>query len=525
VQIISPKSLALAETQFAVPARLRPRVEFWKYIFTKYGAGHLVFHHREFPQVIFKVVDLTPLREKYGEVQFYAVKKQVDLEHSAEIERAFKHLASGELPQTALQHQIVKVMKGVPGGSGSGSGSGIAKYQRVISEGLIRSQTGIRDKFAASIERSGKYLPMMEEIFAQYGLPRDLTRLPFIESSFDYSAYSSVGAAGIWQFMPATARSFMHVGRVVDERRDPVVATHAAAKYLRSAYQRLGSWPLAITSYNHGVAGVARKVREAGTIDISAIIEHPSERFFGFASGNFYPEFLAAVEVFRDRRKYFPEIRLNAPAQYRSHRIARAISVREAVASFAVDLDELKSLNYALTPAVWQGRYPIPKGFNLRLPPSATINVAYSKKELRDFSSDIQLSNILEEPSVRTRQDVSPRSQNSTIYTVKKGDSLSMIATRLKVSPAELMQANQIVKSKIKVGQVLRVPIKSSKKAASATNKKSTVTTSKRYYTVRPGDNLATIAKKNVIPLKKLQALNMLGSNSRLVAGQKLRLN
>lgn len=82
---------------------------------------------------------------------------------------------------------------------------------------------------------------------------------PFIESSFDYSAHSSVGAAGIWQFMPRTARVYkMAVGRYVDERRDPIKATRAAAKYLKTAYDALGSWPLAIVSYNHGVGGVRK---------------------------------------------------------------------------------------------------------------------------------------------------------------------------------------------------------------------------------------------------------------------------
>jgi membrane-bound lytic murein transglycosylase D len=210
----------------------------------------------------------------------------------------------------------------------------------------------------------------MEQIFvSEYGLPKELTRLPFIESSFDYTAYSSVGAAGIWQFMPRTARSHhLRVGAQIDERRDPIKATRAAAEYLRSAYRSLGSWPLAITSYNHGVGGVRSKVSKAGTDDLAEIIEHPTERYFGFASSNFYPEFLAALEIFDDHKRYFPEIVVEPPLRVVSYPLRSAMSAAYVARQLGMPIEELREANYAILEPVWLGRAKIPAGYTLRVP-------------------------------------------------------------------------------------------------------------------------------------------------------------
>jgi membrane-bound lytic murein transglycosylase D len=247
---------------------------------------------------------------------------------------------------------------------------GASKYRRLLEEDLIRTQTGIRERYADAIRRAWKYLPIIEQIFvSEYGLPKELTRLPFIESSFDYTAYSSVGAAGIWQLMPRTARGFhLVVGRFIDERRDPIKATRAAAEYLRSAYRSLGSWPLAITSYNHGVAGVRSKVVKAGTSDISEIVEHPSERYFGFASSNFYPEFLAALEIFDNHKRYFPEVAEEPPLRVISYPLRSAMSGPYVARQLGIPLEELQEANYAVLDPVWEGRAKIPAGYVLRIP-------------------------------------------------------------------------------------------------------------------------------------------------------------
>jgi membrane-bound lytic murein transglycosylase D len=161
----------------------------------------------------------------------------------------------------------------------------------------IRFQSGIRNRFVEGLLRSVVYLSDMERIFADAGLPRELVLLPHIESSFNTKAYSKAGAAGIWQFMPATGRRFMRIDNRVDERMNVRLSTVAATTLLRENYEELGTWPLAITAYNHGTYGMKLAVETVGTTDFGTIVQRYDGPMFGFASKNFYAEFLAALEA------------------------------------------------------------------------------------------------------------------------------------------------------------------------------------------------------------------------------------
>src|SRR6185436_16598117 len=124
------------------------------------------------------------------------------------------------------------------------------KYKKA--KEAVRTQTGIKNRFAEAIRRSGRYLPHFEEVFAYYGVPKEITRLAFVESMFRERALSKVAAAGLWQFMSGSAKKYMTVDPNLDERYDPVVATHGAARLLLRNYDLLGTWPLAINAYNSG---------------------------------------------------------------------------------------------------------------------------------------------------------------------------------------------------------------------------------------------------------------------------------
>jgi len=357
----------------------------------------------------------------------------------------------------------------------------------------------------------------MEQIFVQeYGLPKELTRLPFVESSFNYTAYSSVGAAGIWQFMPRTARSHrMMVGRYVDERRDPIKATKAAAEYLRSAYSSLGSWPLAITSYNHGVGGVRSKVRKAGTSDLAAIIEDQSERYFGFASTNFFPEFLAAVEIFDQHTKYFPEVSEAQPLRVVSYPIQRAIAASTLASRLGISVDELKEANYALLDPVWSGRASIPSGYTLRVP------VGFRERADRIFGSGAGVS----PPGVPEPARIVPVSSiaSESAYTVKSGETLQSIARKFGVTPADLIAANGLAVATVRSGQQLRITRSASPAAPTSAKSEQTKAAPASYVIVRKGDTLATIAQKRGLSIERLKSPNNLRSHA-IFAGQKLRI-
>jgi membrane-bound lytic murein transglycosylase D len=179
----------------------------------------------------------------------------------------------------------------------------------------MRFQGGMRSRFAEGLVRSWSYLPEMEQIFADAGVPLELTRLPHIESSFENRALSKVGAAGIWQIMPATGRLYLRVNRNVDERLNVRAATMAAAQILRENYEKLGTWPLAITAYNHGANGMRRAVDTVGTTDFGIIVQRYRGPLFGFASQNFYAEFLAALELSQNYKQYFGDLLFAEPSR------------------------------------------------------------------------------------------------------------------------------------------------------------------------------------------------------------------
>ena len=509
---------------FQVPPKLRGRVDFWKDVFAKYGRNQVVIHHREFPHVVFGVLDFSAEAETMGDIELERHKDRVEKDTVVSMKQQIRRLVDGEEPSTPFQESFVEKMRMVPEGARS--------YRRLLDEDLIRTQTGIRERYAQAIGRAWKYLPVMEQIFtSEYGLPKELTRLPFIESSFDYTAYSSVGAAGIWQFMPRTARSHrMLVGRYVDERRDPIKATRGAAEYLRLAYQELGSWPLAITSYNHGVGGVRSKLRAAGTSNLADIIEHPSERFFGFASTNFYPEFLAAVEIFQDHDKYFPEVSVQPPLRLVAYPIRTPMSTAQASRQLGVPLDNLKEANYALLDPVWKGAAKIPAGYVLQVP------VQYTDK-----------MNEVRTPEPIKSRIVTTSSGEGKMYRVTRKDSLQAIAARFNTTPDRIAQMNRLTTSEVQVGQVILVPRNSggstneapvadvvvaaaqqpvpeaSVVKVSTQPKKASAAPTARKHKVRKGETLASIAARygrSIADVKK--ANNMRGST--LIAGQVIRI-
>ena len=172
----------------------------------------------------------------------------------------------------------------------------------------IRFQLGQADRFHEGLIRAQAYEADISRILAERGVPPEIGALPHVESSFNPAAYSRVGAAGLWQFMPGTARRYMRVDSVVDQRLDPYSATEAAANLMLYNYRLLGTWPLAVTAYNHGPGGLWRAQDDLGTNDIAVIVKRFQGATFGFASRNFYVAFLAALEVDRNAEKYFGQL-------------------------------------------------------------------------------------------------------------------------------------------------------------------------------------------------------------------------
>jgi membrane-bound lytic murein transglycosylase D len=349
---------------FPYPATLQPQVEFWKKIFTTYSKYHAVIHDSE-NMKIYKVLDFRSLVDEEGldEATVNEIKKEqtkIEVEQVRAILLKL-HQCSNSCQNLSVEEQkIWNLYRQV---------SDQDKFRAAASEDRLRAQTGVRERFSEGIQASGRYMKAMEEIFRREGVPIELTRLPFIESCFNIEAYSKAGAAGIWQFIPSTGRLYkMRVGSVVDERRDPLLATKAAAQLLRDNYEDLGTWPLAITAYNHGPAGVARAVDTLGTTDIEKIIRSYRGKNFGFASRNFYPEFLAALQVQKNVQKHFGQLQAHKPVAYEEVHVELAVPLKTAARFSDTDAEQLLFLNPALGRAVRSGYAAIPRGYRLRVP-------------------------------------------------------------------------------------------------------------------------------------------------------------
>jgi membrane-bound lytic murein transglycosylase D len=241
----------------------------------------------------------------------------------------------------------------------------IADYDLNEEDGRVRSQRGAREQFISGLKISGRYMSQMRRIFREEGLPFELAYLPLVESSFNVRARSSAGAVGMWQFMLDTGRKFLRINDAVDERRDPLVSTRAAARLLKQNYALLGNWPLAITAYNHGTEGLSRAVSSVESDNLVDIIKRYESPTFGFASKNFYAEFVAAIDVATHSETYFPYLRVHEPFVLKEFEIKRPVAVAALLKPAAISQNDFFDWN----PALSRTAKVLPPGYRVKLPP------------------------------------------------------------------------------------------------------------------------------------------------------------
>jgi membrane-bound lytic murein transglycosylase D len=304
----------------------------------------------------------------------------------------------------------------------------------------VRFQRGQAERFHRGLARAGQWQQRIDDIFRRQGLPTELSALPHVESSYNPEARSSAGAAGLWQFMPATAQRYLRVDKKTDERLDPLKSSRAAAQLLQHNYSILKTWPLAVTAYNHGLAGMRRAVADTGTEDIAEIVERYDGARFGFASRNFYAAFLAALEVSREPEAHFGSQREKFGKRPLAVTTGAFLPIDGVVEAFTTDRQQLRSLNPKLPRTVWSGRLFIPKGYALRLPPNHTLPEAREKLAQLEQTGGY----VAQKPDV--------------YHEVRDGEALSVIAERYETEIDELVALNGLDSSHaIRTGQLLLV--------------------------------------------------------------------
>jgi membrane-bound lytic murein transglycosylase D len=432
--MLLPVLVSAAPSDFPNPAGLTPQVEFWKKVFAEYSENQVAIHDDAYLDKIYTVIDLRPLATSGADDE--TLRRERHRRQQQELNRIDATLArlarGGFAPDDldARERAIWEMFRDV---------DEPRKYTKARER--VRAQQGVRERFRRGLEISRRYLPYMEDIFRREGLPVELTRLPFVESSFNIHAYSKAGAAGIWQFIPSSARIYLRLNSVEDSRRDPLYATLGAARHLRDDYEALGTWPLAITAYNHGRAGVARAVQKLDTTDIVKIIDDYNGKSFGFASRNFYAEFLAALEVERDYKEHFGEVRFAPRLQYQEVKTKDYLRFSTVAKLAGCSPEELRELNPGFTNEVFEGKLYVPKNYTVRVP-------AGQAQAFREAYGDLAAD---ERFSQQRRAFIAHR--------VTPGQTIGGIAKRYRTTVAAIQVANGLRDPKrLRAGQVLKIP-------------------------------------------------------------------
>jgi len=288
----------------------------------------------------------------------------------------------------------------------------------------------IRDRFELWLSRLERHRPMVEQVFAEFNLPADLIFLSLVESGFNTNAVSRSKAVGPWQFIKSTAKTYgLRVDSWIDERRDPVKSTLAAAQYLRDLYHLFGSWPLAMAAYNAGERRVGRALARAHADDYWDLTD---TKLIKRETKEYVPRFLAATLIAKDPSRYGFLISPQPPVEYEEAVLTRPIHLRVAAKAAGVTYEELKALN----PELRKDLTPPDPTYRLKVPVG---------------SKDLLLSNLATYPDWKHVQ--------AKRYQVRRGETLLHIATRHHTSLSVILEANALDKSyKPRPGEWLLIP-------------------------------------------------------------------
>ena len=338
-------------------------------------------------------------------------------------------------------------------------------------------RTSIPDRVQKWLNRFDRYKPLIEPVFAEFGLPRELIYLSLVESGFNPVAVSRARAKGAWQFMRGTGRMYgLKVKRRVDERQDPMKSTVAAAHHLRDLYDQFGSWPLVLAAYNAGAGKISRAIRKSGTRDFWKIAK--SRRFIRRETRQYVPKFMALTMIAMDPTRFGFHVQAEERHQYEEVHVRKPVRLRDVAKATNIPFRELRRLNPELVDDI------IPSdqdGYYLKVPVGTSRHVAQAEPRLKPWV---------------------PPSRNRMWHRVRRGESLSVLAHRFGTDIGTLKRLNDLSGTVILVGQRLRVSEEAPKSGDGA-----------RWYRVRRGDSLWGIAKRFRVSVRDLKALNNLRSN------------
>lgn len=365
------------------------------------------------------------------------------------------------------------------------------------------------------LARSSRYLPMMKNVLREEGLPEDLVYVALIESGFSPKAHSHANAVGYWQFIHGTGKNFgLRIDGYVDERRDPVLSTRAAAAYFKSLYNLFGSWHLSLAAYNTGENRVKNRVMRYYTRDFWELSRRnalPKE------TRNYVPKFIAAAMIAKSPETYgFSSVAYEAPLEYDAVEATNPISLKALAERLNVNHEEMARLNPKFR-GDYVPNYPgdkmmirVPKGY-----------------------SEMAIAAI---PNVQMERPAYVFVDHE-YHRVRRGETLGHIARKYRTNVSNLRRLNKLSsRSLLRVGQRLKIPVRGgyAKQEVAKTETENESQTEAAvaptpaqavgYHTVRRGENLTLIARKYGVSVQELVRLNRLSKRSTLRVGQRLKL-
>ena len=354
-------------------------------------------------------------------------------------------------------------------------------------------QGRLREFMQNGLDRGQRYLPMIQAVFKAEGLPLDLAYVPLVESAFKSTALSRVSARGMWQFMLPTAREHgLNQTWFLDERSDPEKATRAAAQYLKTLQGMFdGDWNFALASYNAGPGRLQRAVRQSKSTDFWYITG--SSRYLPRETREYVPMIQAAIIIAKNPELYGFSVNSATPLAYETITIPGALDLKIIAEWAGVPIESLQDLN----PELRRTTTPMTP-HSLKVP----IGTAAAIETKLDGAASLY--------------------REFQFHTVKRGETLTSIAKKYKVSVAKLRELNELpARARVQARQELRIPAPSATALPAVTAARPTMASgrsasgsSSRVYQVRSGDTLFSIARQFAMTVAELKRLNGLSSDS-----------
>lgn len=425
---------------FPCPDEIKDRVYFWVAIFSKYHDDQVVLHDAKEPWKVYDVID-TPLScEQSGRTNNKIQKKREQIKTTL---LSIYKKQKNQQPLSPLESVLFDYFKD----------SDTKEFKKASKR--VRCQNGLKSLFSKGIGVYNHYQKDIVNFLDQHNVSKDIQYLPFVESAYNPTAYSKVGAAGMWQIMPSTARKLgLTVNNTIDERFDPLKASKGAALYLKQSNDHLRTYitklgmtdhhllgPFVITSYNYGVLGAKNMLKKVG-LNYSKILTDYKGKRSKTAVQNFYSSFLAARYVAIHRDKFFDTARLNAnfnkPIKIT---MQKELTAKTLISFLNLDTTQFKSLNPILRKKIWDGRKRIPVKTNINLPHDHAINTS-QLEQLWTKNFDDPIVNELK-------------------YKVRSGDTACSIAKNHNIACKKLISENNLGRrGLIRRGQILTIPFK-----------------------------------------------------------------